>query len=135
MLASPAIESPEIAASASGRKRPSSRVSEASATNNPFSVIDVKKSGPSPPRPGLDTFTATAMKTGTEASTSRPAWLRRRRKISLSSDRRNRVDTLRARTVSSSATDIEALPRKPHEDVLQRRRGDLETGHRHALVD
>ena len=55
-LASPATESPEMAATASGRNSASSRVSEASATNSPFSVIELKKSGPPPSRPGAESL-------------------------------------------------------------------------------
>ena len=98
MLASPAIESPEIAATASGRKSPSSMVREASATNSPLSVIELKKSGPSSPRPGEETLTATEIRTGTVASTSIPPRLRRRPKINRSSERRNLVDSVRDST-------------------------------------
>src|SRR3954452_15556017 len=136
MLASPATESPAIAATASGRNSPSSRVRDARATKSPFSVMEAKKSGPSPPRPGGETLTATAMSTGTAARTSSPAWLRRRRKISRSSDRRNLPDSLLpTRDVRASATDIEALPRQGHEHVLQGGGADAEPDHRDPLVD
>ena len=47
-------------------------VSEASATNRPFSVIELKKSGPPPSRPGEETFTATAIRTGTRGQHQQP---------------------------------------------------------------
>src|SRR5689334_723492 len=135
MLASPATESPEMAATASGRNRPSSMLSAARATNSPFSVIEPKKSGPPLSRPGEESLTATAIRTGTAASTPSPAMLRRRRKISRSSERRNRVDMLRVRgTAPTSTADIESLPGEPDEDVLERGGVDPEPDDRHALV-
>src|SRR6478735_350060 len=134
MLASPAIESPEMAATASGRNSPSSMVRAARATNRPFSVIELKKSGPPSSCPGVETFTAIAISTGTPASTSSPARLRRRWKINRSSERKNLVDGRRRGAISASTADIEALPGQRHEDVLQRLATDLETGHRHSLV-
>ena len=72
---------------------------------------------------------------GTDASTSSPAWLRRRRKISRSSERRNRVESVRGRRTSIvSAADIEAFSGQGHEHVLQRGGRDPEPDHRHALV-
>ena len=73
IFASPATESPEIAATASGRNSPSSMVSEASATNRPFSVMELKKSGPSPPRPGEETFTAIGDEHGNGCQHQQPA--------------------------------------------------------------
>src|SRR6478609_6424406 len=135
MLASPATESPEMAATASGRNSPSSRVSAARDTNSPFSVIELKKTGPPLSRQGEESFTATDTRTGTAASTARPARLRRRRKIRRSSDRRNRVDGARPRRATPSSTaDIEALPGERDEDVLERRGVDPEPGDGHALV-
>src|SRR6476469_7889050 len=134
MLASPAIESPEMAPTANGRNKPSSIVRAARATNRPFSVIELKKSGPPSSCPGVETFTAMAISTGTPASTSIPARLRRRWKISRSSERKNRVDGRRRGATSASTADIEALPGQGHEDVLQRLATHLETGHRHSLV-
>ena len=46
MLASPAIVSPESAATASGRNSASSMLRAVSATNTPFEVADEMKSGP-----------------------------------------------------------------------------------------
>src|SRR4051812_534813 len=101
-------------------------VSAERATKRPFSVIERKKSGAS--SPGLEAvlLTAIAMKIGTAASTNRPIWLRRRRKISRSSERRNRVEGRRTGRVPeadrgpvTSATDIEALPGQRYEDVLE----------------
>jgi len=66
-------------------------VRAANATNSPLEVIEAKKSGPRPGW-GVDTLTAIAMRTGTEARTPIPAWLRRRPKISPSSERRKRVE-------------------------------------------
>src|SRR3954471_4210765 len=140
MFASPAIESPEMTATARGRNSPSSSVRAARATNRPLSVIEEKKSGPSPPPPGEDSFTATEISTGTDASTSIPAWLRRRRRISRSSERSSRVENLRPMTdrvtapAPVSAADIEALTGESHEHVLERRRADPEPHHRDALV-
>src|SRR6478672_8907197 len=134
MFASPATASPEMAATASGRNSPSSMVSAASATNRPFSVIEVKKSGPSP-RCGADVLTATEISTGTAASTTSPARLRRRPKISRSSERRKRVDRRRVDGTKTSAADIETLPGEREEDLFQRGRADPEPEHRHSLVD
>src|SRR6476646_6250862 len=136
MLASPAIESPEMAATARGRKRPSSIVRAASATNSPLLVIELKKSGPPRSCRGVETRTATAISTGTPASTTRPARLRRRRKISRSSERKNRVEGRRRRTAATvSAADIEALPGQGDEDLLQRGAAHPESRDGHALVD
>jgi hypothetical protein len=80
-FASPATESAEIAATATGRNNGSSRVSAVSATNRPLLVIEVRKSGPSPRPPpawGGEIFTAVATMIGTAASMARPAQLRRR---------------------------------------------------------
>src|SRR6478735_9176671 len=136
MLASPAIESPEIAATASGRNSAISSVSDASATKRPFSVIELKKSGPPLSRPGEESLTATEMSTGTAASTRSPARLRRLTKISPSSERRNRVDTRRGRQpLTSSLADVDALPRQRDEHVLEGRCVHPEPGDRHPLVD
>src|ERR1700712_467102 len=139
MLASPATESPAIAATARGRNSPSSRVRDASATNRPFSVMELKKSGPSPPRPGEDTLTAMDTSTGTPARTKSPARLRLRLKISPSSERRNLVETRDGRrsgatSVMTSAADIEALPGERDEHVLQRRRLHAEPHDGYPLV-
>src|SRR5450759_5932794 len=120
-----------MAPTASGRNRASSMLSAANATNSPLDVIAAKKSGP---RPGLgvETLTVIAVISGTTARLPIPAWLRRRPKISRSSDRKKRVDTCRGgraavdvseplfgplvgpvfRPGPRSAADIEALPRQ-----------------------
>src|SRR5437773_9578879 len=128
-LASPAIESAEIDATATGRNSGSSRVSAASAANTPFWVIWLTKSGPSPP-PGGDTLTAMISRTGTTASTAMPTQLRRRPKISHSSDRKNRVPGRLRR----STADIEARPGQRDEHLLQVGRAHLEAAHRHVRV-
>src|SRR5207247_11465032 len=116
----------EREATAAGRDSGSSRVSAVSAANTPFCVIWLMKSGPPPPPDGGLTLTATTSRTGTAASTARPTQLRRRPKISHSSDRRNRVDH-RGR---ASTADIEALPGQLHEHPLQVRRAYPEPAHR-----
>src|SRR5450759_561287 len=149
MFASPATESPEIVPTASGRKSPISRVSAANATKSPLDVIEAKKSGPRPGR-GVDTLTAIAMMTGTAARMPIPAWLRRRPKISPSSERRKRVEMRRGarspgalvassperRVLSpvTSAADIEALPGEGHEQVFQAGPFDRKTCHGHTVV-
>ena len=71
-------------------------------------------------------LTAIEMKTGTAARTTSPARLRRRRKISRSSERRNRGEGRRTpgraatRPAVTSAADIESLPGERDEDVLER---------------
>src|SRR5262245_48816617 len=129
-----------MAATARGRNSGSSIVSAARATNRPLLVMEAKKFGPSPPPVPLggQIFTDTAMMTGTAARTARPAQLRRRPKISHSSERRNRVlNGLGRATVAgatSSATDIEALPGQRHEQFLQIRGEHPEPAHRHPVV-
>src|SRR6476646_9046324 len=136
MLASPATASAEIAATASGRKSPSSMLSEASATNSPLPVIAERKSGPRPSSPGVETLTAMASRIGTDASTAMPARLRRRPKMSRSSEPRNRNDARRcgrttdAPPMADSTTDIEALPRERDEQVLEAGCLDGEAAHR-----
>src|SRR5215510_1810406 len=137
MLASSAMLSPATIATASGRNRPISMVSAASATNSPFSVIERKNSGASPSGRDSELFTDTEISTGTAASTSRPAWLRRRPSISRSSERRKRGETLatgRRTTAVVSATDIETLTGERDEHVLQRRPADSESDHGHPGV-
>ena len=73
-------------------------LSAASATKMPLLVIggeEVRPARRRPRGPATAIFTATAMMIGTAASTARPAWLRRRPKISRSSERRNRVESRR----------------------------------------
>src|SRR5215218_2383244 len=119
---------------ARGRKRPISTPSAASGTNSPFAVIEERKSGPRPAR-GAEIRTATAIRTGTAASTSRPIWLRRRPPISPSSDHSRRAESRLDRptdggddvagapagggVVTDSATDIETLPGQGDEEVLE----------------
>src|SRR5450631_1505437 len=149
MLASPAMESPEMAATASGRNRASSMLSAANDTNSPLEVIEVKKSGP---RPGLgfDSLTVIAIMRGTRARMPNPAWLRRRPKISRSSERRKRVDTcLSGRAAGrvgtavvelvfspwvTSAADIEALPCQRDEQVLKARALDRKPRYWHTVL-
>src|SRR3954452_23307570 len=133
VFASPATASPDMAATANGRKSPSSIVSAARATKRPFSVMEGKKSGPSP-RCGADVLTATEIITGTAARTTRPARLRRLRKINRSSERRNRVEIRRGDGTRTSAADIEALPGQREEDLFQGGRPDAEAKNRDALV-
>src|SRR5262249_531055 len=152
-LASPAIESAEIAATASGRNSGSSTPSAASATNIPLLVMAEMKSGPSPrpPPPGGETLTAIEMRMGTDASTARPPPLGRRPKTGHRSERRNRVDSRRGRGIAigaaapssappssappSSAADIEALSGERDEQLLEVRRGDGEAADRYPVVD
>src|SRR5262245_49976599 len=153
-FASPAIASPEIAATANGRNSGSSTVNAASATNSPLDVMLVKKSGPPLPDDGALTFTAIAMVSGTAASTARPAQLRRRPKISRSSERKNLVLTGRGdhgRPITcppdgcspgladapprTSTADIEALPGQRHEDLFQVRCHHREPPYRNPVVD
>ena len=122
-LASPATESPEITATASGRNSPSSMVREARATKSPFSVMEPKKSGPSSPGPGEETLTAIEINTGTAASTSKPAWLRRRPKISRSSERRNLVEMRRGRQVSDRSQPLTSKPSPVSETKTSSRDG------------
>src|SRR5674476_611236 len=153
ILASPATESPEMAATASGRNRPSSMPSAASATNSPLEVIESKKSGPRPCL-GFESLTVIAIMSGTSARIPIPAWVRRRPKTSRSSERRKRVETCRrgraardvgntvARPLSGplsrpggrSAADIEALPRQRNEQILQARTFDRKPGDRHIVL-
>src|SRR3954470_444506 len=135
MLASPAMLSPATTETASGRNSPISMVSAASATNRPFSVIERKKSGASWPGRDSELLTDTEIRTGTAASTTRPAWLRRRPSMSRSSERRKRGETAATgrRTawrdgVGRSATDIEALPGQGEEHVLERGAADTVAG-------
>ena len=76
-----------------------------------------KKSGPSGRGCASEILTAMAIRTGTAARTSSPAWLRRRPKISRSSERRNRVRQpprrgARPRTVGRRTT-AQPLTSKP----------------------
>src|SRR5688572_6087156 len=93
------------------------------------------KSGPPPWLEERRIETATI--TGSAASTPIPAMLRRRPKMILSSDRRNRLET-RARcevpTTRRSAADIESLARQRHEHVFQARLQHREPEHGYAGV-
>src|SRR5580765_615840 len=128
-------------AMAIGRNRVISSVSAASGTNSPLAVAWTRKSPASwPSRFGAVSLTATARTTGSAARTSMPIWLRRRPMMRPSSERSSRVETARGRVAVDpvcrvptspcstpfSATDIEALPRHRHEQVLQARRVDDE---------
>src|SRR5665647_1897002 len=131
------MESPAMVPTASGRNRASSMLSEASATKSPLDVIEARKSGPCPGR-GVDSLTVIARMSGTTARMPKPAWLRRRPKISRSSERRKRVETCRsgraAGEVASSAADIEALPGERHEQVFKAGLRDGKPGHGHTLM-
>src|SRR4029078_3912902 len=113
----------------------------------PFSVIERKKSGASSPGRDSELLTATEMSTGTAARTTSPAWLRRRPRISRTSERRKRGETAATgrRTTygvgagvgagaGRSATDIENLPGRRDKHVLERRPADPEAGHPDAGV-
>src|SRR5690242_14804251 len=150
MFASPAMASPASIDMASGRNTPISTPSAARGTNRPLLVIEDRKSGPSP-APGVDIFTAIAITIGRAASTASPAWLRRRPPMSRSSERSRRVESRRCAAgrarppvltvpgvvrpvvasvvLVASAADIEALPRKRDEQVLQARPVEGEPAH------
>src|SRR5262249_35092446 len=132
-----------MAATASGRNSGSSTVSAANATNNPLAVIESKKLGPPPASRPEVSFTTTAISPGTEASTAIPNQLRRRPKISMSSERKNRTPGIHARrraatgatgAVGLSTADIEALPGQRDEHILQVRPHAAEAADRHARV-
>src|SRR5262245_5440467 len=139
VFASPAIESPAIAPTAISRKNGSSMASAVSATNRPLLTTLVRNTGPSFGSVGAELFTDTARMKGTDASTASPAQLRRRPKMSHSSDRRNRVLTrdrgAASRTAAVSTADIEALPGQADEHLLQIRRGDDESAYRDIVID
>src|SRR5262249_42470358 len=147
-LASPAIESAAIADTAIGRNSGSSTVSATSAAKTPFWVTWLRKGGPCAPDGG-DTLTAMTIRTGTAASTAMPTQLRRRPKMSSSSDRKNLVENrCGVRTSASwagtwagparrrsSAADIEALPGELHEHLLQVSGEHPEPAYRYVGVD
>src|SRR5687767_5852482 len=94
---------------------------------------------PASPASPLDARTARARTTGTTASAARPARLRRRPKISSSSDRRKRAFGRRAAgfRIGGEAVltaDIEPLPGQRHERLLQVGRDDAEAAHPDAVV-
>src|SRR5687767_14380909 len=125
-----------MALTANGKNSGTSRARGAKPTNSALPVIGPSKRGPSP-SPGPASRTATAKITGATASTPAPARLRRRAKMILSSDRRNRVDT-RARgefsTRRSSAADIKALPSQGHKHVLETWLQHRDPQHRYVRV-
>src|SRR5690349_19863066 len=137
VLASPAIASPAMIATASGRNSGSSTASAASPTNRPLLVAWPTKPPLSPPSPLY--FVASPMMIGTAASTPSPAMLRRRPKINRSSEIRNRSDgpldgaTGTGRAIS--AADTEALPGQVDEDVLQVHRHRPEGPYRDVVMD
>ena len=113
MLASPATASPEMAATASGRNSPSSmasaverheqavlgdRAEERRARRLPARRGDLDRDRDAAPAP--------------RPARSSPAWLRRRPKTSLSSERRNRVETRRV-VRPGRATRAQPLTSKP----------------------
>src|SRR5438067_406309 len=112
-----------------------------SAAKMPFWVIWRRKSGPPSPDGG-ESLTATMIRIGTAASTAMPTQLRRRPKMSSSSERKNRVDkrcgattSAGAANASDSATDIEALPGQLDEHLLQVGGQHPEPAHRYVRVD
>src|SRR4051812_28076543 len=125
MLASPAIESPEMVATANGRNSGSSTASAVSATNSPLPGIASRNGGPPPPVPQI--FTATAISTGTAARVASPAMLRRRVRINRSSEPSSTNHRLTA--------DIEALTGQSDEHVLQAGGADPERVHGHLGGD
>src|SRR5512133_2850446 len=126
-----------MALTANGKNNGSSRASAAKATNSPLPVIPLMMSTPPSPL-GEERRTEMAKITGTTASTPSPATLRRRPKMILSSDRKNRVDT-RARgglsTRRTSAADIESLSGQGHEHVLKAWPQHCEPKYGHASID
>src|SRR5262249_48422002 len=131
------MASAEIAATAIGRNSGTSRVSAASATKNPLSVMDAKKSGPSPPPPPRPPPAATAIviRMGTADSTAMPAQLRRRPKISSNSEPRKRgLTRRRSGSTAISPADIETLAGQRNEQLLQVRPGHGELAHPDPVV-
>src|SRR6185312_7285844 len=141
------MESPAMTATASGRNSGSSTVRAASATNMQFPAMSRKKSGPPDCSLLTVTFTETAIRIGTIASTPSPATLRRRRKIKPSSEARKRpvgcprraagtgAGPAAAVTGAGSAVDIEALPGERDENVFQRGLLEPQSQHGHTRVD
>src|SRR5450756_298854 len=129
-----------MAATAIGRNSGISSTSAASATNSPLPVIRSRKGADSPPLGG-DARTAIARMTGTEIRISPPTQLRRRPKISNSSDRKNLAGTWRLACAgtpcpagATSAADIEPLPGELDEHLLEVPGEHLEPAHRHVTV-
>src|SRR5450830_859150 len=129
-----------MAATAIGRNSGISSTSAASATNSPLPVIRSRKGADSPPLGG-DARTAIARMTGTEIRISPPTQLRRRPKISHSSDRKNLAGTGRLTRTgtccppgATSAADIEPLPGELDEHLLEVPGEHLEPAHRHVTV-
>src|SRR5215212_210207 len=143
--ASPATASPAATETASGRKSGNVTTRAVNATKRPLPAIWLMNGGPSPspsprppPLPSLRRI-ATAMSTGTHASATSRAWLRRRPNTSRSSERSNRVDSRRGAQATGRAAgrvislvDIEALPRQRHEHVLEIGALDGELAHADA---
>src|SRR5665811_973398 len=108
-----------------GRNSGISSTSAASATNSPLPVIR-SRNGADPPPLGGDARTAIARTTGTEIRISPPTQLRRRPKISHSSDRKRLAGTGRLTRTgtccplgATSSADIEPLPGELDEDLLE----------------
>src|SRR5215468_3180135 len=136
--ASPATESPETTATASGSTSAIMRVIAMNARNTPFPASWLMKDDPaSPPRPprGVASRSAIPSRTGRAARTASSARLRSRRKTRRSSERSRRSQLGTAPrdpaswpagparpaggTAVTSAVDIEPLPGQPDEQVLQ----------------
>src|SRR5215831_18309803 len=135
--ASPATESPETTAIASGSTSAIMSVIAMNARNTPFPASwltnDDPASPPPPPR-GAASRSAMPSRTGSAARTASSARLRSRRKTSRSSERSKRSQAGTAPgtltgaaagpagpggTAVTSAVDIEPLPGQPDEKVLQ----------------
>src|SRR5215472_9616702 len=133
-LASPAIESPETTAIASGSTSAIMMVMAMNARNTPLPASWSMKedSGPPPPR-GAASRSAIPSRIGRAASAASSARLRSRRKTRRSSERSRRSQAAAApgvlaswpagvasgRAAVASAVDIEPLPGQPDEQVLQ----------------
>src|SRR3954453_12385901 len=114
--------SPETTPTTSGRNSGRHTVSAVKTRKSPLPVIWPRNGGPSPPR-GVDAFTAMPIISGTIASTASSAWLRRRPRMSLTSEAYSRPKAPRylgrSSPIALSAEDIEALPGQRHEQVLE----------------
>src|SRR5215813_13000087 len=138
-LASPAIESPDTTAIASGSTSAIMRVIAMNARNTPLPASWLTKAGPASPPPlpplGVASRSATPSRTGRAARAASSARLRSRRKTRRSSERSRRSQAGTAPGVLASwsagrappaggiavasAVDIEPLPGQPDEQVLQ----------------
>src|SRR5215472_7755540 len=145
--ASPATESPETTATASGTTTGSSTKMANSARNTPLSAIwPTKTPGPSPPDPGdgVLIFSTTPRKIGAAPSSASIARLRGLRKMILISERKNRSQCRTAVvlapgrlgvTWTALAVDIEAFTSQLDEQVFQAGTHRLKPGDRDARMD